>query len=617
MGRPLRIGAMRPRTSKKLISGALLAVLLGSLWFYLAPTAIGGSTSWVVTDGISMEPHFHAGDLVIVRSRSSYRVGEIVAYRNRQLHTIVLHRIVGRDGSRYIFKGDNNNFLDFEHPAQSQLIGALWLHLAGVGSRLESLHSPLLVGGLFALATLLFAGAAFTGRRRRRRRQRRAETNTRSGPAAPLPQAQTLQLRILAAGLLALLPFACLALLAFTRPSEALLRSEVPYEQRGTLSYTARARPGPVYPGNLARTGDPLFTHVVNLVELTFDYRFESAEAARLSAKMTIAATLGSVLGWRRTVPLSTTSSFTGREGRARATLDLGALLALINSVEASTGLRSTYTLTLTPSVLARGTLGGLAVHAKFAPAIAFSLNQLELQPLTPGAGGSSGSSPASDFTRTSSATTSGRRSEAMQLSLGLLRLPVAKAREISLIAIGLITCLLVALLALAKPRRRDESASIRARYGGLIIPVDRVWQLPGVAVIDVADIEALVRIAAHYDRSILHERTDYGEAFWVADESGQFRYWIGTPEQTPAGVPAPSLEDAWPEPPTEQFELPNRPVLESDSAPTLEFAAQAPGNGSDGGAGLWSASWEPTVNRESVERIDEPYGVEHGPLLG
>ncbi len=40
-------------------------------------------------------------------------------------------------GSRYIFKGDNNNFVDFEHPARSQLIGALSLHLAGVGSRLR------------------------------------------------------------------------------------------------------------------------------------------------------------------------------------------------------------------------------------------------------------------------------------------------------------------------------------------------------------------------------------------------------------------------------------------------------------------------------------------------
>jgi hypothetical protein len=63
-----------------------------------------------------------------------------------------------------------------------------------------------------------------------------------------------------------------------------------------------------------------------------------------------------------------------------------------------------------------------------------------------------------------------------------------------------------------------------------LIIPVARVWQRPGAPVIDVEDMDALVRIAEHYDRSILHEAGDEGEAFWVTDESGQFRYALGAP---------------------------------------------------------------------------------------
>ena len=61
-----------------------------------------------------------------------------------------------------------------------------------------------------------------------------------------------------------------------------------------------------------------------------------------------------------------------------------------------------------------------------------------------------------------------------------------------------------------------------------MIVPVARVWQLPGVPVIDVEDMEALAQIAEHYDRSILHEVAEDGEAFWVTDESGQFRYALG-----------------------------------------------------------------------------------------
>jgi hypothetical protein len=55
--------------------------------------------------------------------------------------------------------------------------------------------------------------------------------------------------------------------------------------------------------------------------------------------------------------------------------------------------------------------------------------------------------------------------------------------------------------------------------------------QQPGIPVIDVPDIGSLAQLAEHYDRSILHEVSREGEAFWVIDESGQFRYALGAPE--------------------------------------------------------------------------------------
>ncbi len=597
---------MRTRNYKKLISGAMLALVLGSLWFWLAPASVGGSSSWVVTEGISMEPRFHAGDLVLVRAQSDYKVGEIVAYHSNAFHTVVLHRIVGRAGSRYIFKGDNNNFVDFEHPARSQLIGALWLHVPGLGGRLESIHSPLLIGGLFALATLLFAGAAFTSRRRRRRRQRRAEGPGRqSTPHVPRPPAP--QPAILVGGLLAMVPFAALALLAFTRPAEALLHTQAPYEERTTVSYRAAARPGPIYPDNTARTGDPLFTHVVNRVQFNFAYHFQSRERHHLSGRIALAATVQSSEGWRRTIPLGRPASFRGDSALASTSVELDSLLALIRTVETSTGVRSTYTLTLTPTVTTSGSVGGLPLHGAFAPATSFTLNPLELQPLVPGAGGgTAGRVPASAFTRSSTGTASGLRSQPMHLSLGIVSLPVASAREIALAAVALIACLIALLSGLARPSRRDESADIRARYGGLIIPVERVWQLPGVAVIDVADIEALVRIADHYDRSILHELADDGEAFWVTDESGQFRYWIpaaaGQNAQTyaafAAGEQAGFEALGWAEP---------APVIDAADAPTLEFAALSAPSAYPRTSPGWVAA------TESVEYIEAPLNGEPG----
>ena len=522
---------MRTRHTRRLVSSALGLIVLGCLWFYLAPVGLGGSTTYVVTNGISMEPRFHTGDLALVRSQSSYRVGEIVAYHNEMLGTIVLHRIVGREGARYLFKGDNNNFVDFEHPTASQLIGALWLHIPGAGARLHSIRSPALVGILVAIGTLLFAGAAFTEHKRRRRRRRRAGEGSQH-PARHLPQHSAEPVvGVLAIGFIALLPFVGLALLAFTRPSTARRPFNVPYKQSGTISYSADAAPGPAYAGNRAATGDPLFTHVLSAVNLSFGYVFDAAARHSVTGKASLSATIASTSGWQTTLQLGPPRYFRGDRALVTGTLDLTSLLALMHSVDNATKVNGTYTLTLTPHVSATGSLDLLPLHTTFSPKIEFSLNELEVQPVASTGGGvAAGHSSASPFAPSAAGSVTGRRYQPLYLSFKLARLSVATARTIALGAIAVLVCALLAILALVRPRRREESKSILARYGQLIVPVTRVWQLPGVAVIDVADMESLVRIAEHYDRSILYETGDEGECFWVSDESGQFRYALAAP---------------------------------------------------------------------------------------
>ena len=526
-----------PRHITRAVSTAVATAAVACAWFLFAPSALGGSTTYVVTDGVSMQPRFHSGDLALVRGQGQYRVGQIVAYHNRQLGTIVLHRIVGRAGSRYVFKGDNNNFVDFEHPARSQLIGALWMHLPGLGADLGAVRSPALIGGLFALGTLLLGGAAFTRHRRRRRRERRAgEPTAARVPSAPLAVTMSggAVPVMLSIGLAALSPFIVLALLAFTRPSSAAISVDVPYAQHGRLAYEAEPSPGPAYPAGRLRTGDPVFTRVVPSIDFRYSYRFSSAESHRVAGSTALTATVASTSGWRTTIPLGRPAPFRGDVATVAAPLDVGSLLALTSRVEAITAVHGTYTLTIAPHVQVRGHVGGAPLHEVFAPASRFSLNKLEIRPVT--ANGSSASEtidPASLFANSAQGTATARQSRPAHLSLGALALSVSAARSIALVGIALVAFALAAALTLLRPRRRrDETASILARYGSLIVPVERVWQLPGVSVIDVADMDALARIAGHYERSILHERTEYGDAFWVSDESGQFRHAVWAEEE-------------------------------------------------------------------------------------
>jgi signal peptidase I len=551
-----------PRT-RKLASLALGTVVLVFLWVYLAPAAIGGSTSYVVTDGISMEPRFHSGDLALVRSRSVYHVGEIVAYYNKAFHTVVLHRIVARDGSRYVFKGDNNNFLDFEHPTRSQLIGALWLHLPGVGGTLESIRSPALIAGLVMLGALLFLGGAFTRQRRRRRRQARAGMAAAPLVGRPRPTLSRESLGGLVALLaFALIPFAVIALLAFTRPSSKPVPFSVAYQQKGTLSYTAYARPGPTYARNIAVTGEPLFSRVLNTAQMHFAYELQAPEAREFTGVGSMYAEIESTSGWRTSVLLGHPVHFRGPRGVIDAPLPLHSLLALVQSVEATTGIGGSYTLTITPRVNVSGSVSAHPLRTSFSPPSKFALTPLELKPFAHASGSlTEPSSPTSQFTQTKSGSLAGKHSEPLSLSFGVGRLTVGAARALALGGIVLLAMALMALLSLVRPVVRDEVETIRARYSRYIVPVARVATLPGVSVIDVADMDALVRIAEHYDRSILHETSAGVDAFWVTDESGQFRYAVGAGSTVSAPTPTPM--------PTPIFAAPP----ERAEADTTEFA--------------------------------------------
>ncbi|MGH2854754.1 MAG: signal peptidase I [Solirubrobacteraceae bacterium] len=548
---------MRSSQIKKLLSRALGLILLGLLCFWFAPSQFGGATTYVVTHGTSMEPRFHTGDLALVRSQSSYHVGEIVAYDNKMLHTVVLHRIIGRHGSRYIFKGDNNNFVDPEHPKASQLVGALWLHIPGAGATLLSLRSPLLVGALLAVGLLILTGSVCASRRRLRGRQRRAGEGV-PARSVHLPRpSRTPTVGIVAVGLLLLVPFIVLALVAFTKAPTAQHPYAIPYKQSGALSYTAEAPPGPAYPEGRVTTGEPIFAHIVKAIDFSFAYRFQATDRRRLGGTIALDADVASSVGWKTTIHLVPPTPFRGSRAAVSGTLDLTSLFALLRSVEKATALSGGYTLTIVPKVTAAGTVDALPIHAKFTPKATFTLTPSEIESATssssaPSTSTSTEERPAANpLASSTSGTATGAHTVPETLTLGVTTLSVATARTVARDAIVLIVCIVLAMLALLRPLRallgvrpQDESATIRSRYGRLIVPVARVWQLPGVPVIDVADMDALAQIAEHYDRSILHETAEEGEAYWVTDESGQFRYALGAWASAVDGEPVDLLDE-------------------------------------------------------------------------
>ncbi len=143
--------------------------LLAVAWAIAAPPQVGGGTTYVITTGISMLPNFHAGDLVLLRTEPGYHVGEVAGYHNGRLGVTVMHRIVAVNSGHYVFKGDNNSWVDSVQPTAAQVVGAEWVHLSGWGNVLLALRAPGLTAVVFGLAWL----GLFWPRSRSRRHRRR------------------------------------------------------------------------------------------------------------------------------------------------------------------------------------------------------------------------------------------------------------------------------------------------------------------------------------------------------------------------------------------------------------------------------------------------------------
>lgn len=489
----------RTFTLGRRIAALLLLATAILSWTVLAPPSFGGSTTYVVTRGVSMEPRFHTGDLALVRAQPAYHVGDVVAYKSRLLHTIVLHRIVARDGSLYVFKGDNNNFRDPEHPARDQLIGRLWLHVPHGGLDLAPLRDPIVLALLAGLAAW-FLLAVPPARRRRGRRP----------PAAAGPHTETAAVVSGALLVVSLL----LAGLAFTRATETPSHRSFGYEQHGRFSYWALARPGAVYPGGRVTTGDPLFVSLVHTARVSFAYRFSAPAPRLIGGRIWLDAEVASTTGWTRRWTLAPAHAFKGDHATIDASLSLTTLERTLRAVETATGSPpQTYALTIQPHVSTAGVLGGALLQARMTPKLELSIDDTRAAPIQgaifrPARGGSA-----------RLATETARR-----LRLVKVTLPVAAARTLA--ALGVLAGLLglaFSLLRIRRGRGAAESERIRARFRDRLIAVASADTGVYTDIVELETVDELARVAERYDRMIL----DHDGDFRVADDGVLYRYRV------------------------------------------------------------------------------------------
>jgi signal peptidase I len=520
----------------QLLSAIVSLALLGVGWFFLAPTQLGGSDAYVQIYGTSMQPRFHAGDLVIVRStNSTFRVGDIAAYRNPTLgNHVVLHRIIQITGGRYVFKGDNNNFVDSYHPTRNELVGHMWVHAPAVGRYLVWMHGPhlFLVAGIIALITLLL-GAGF-GSRRVGRRARGDGPNLL--PSAPGGSGRSFG-ALPATAAAALVAFAALAALSFARPLTTHALAQGVYTQTGHFSYDASSPEGaPVYGSTTVTTGQPLFLSIVHNANFHFAYALSSAKAHAVSGTIALDAQVASSNGWKRTLHLAAPTSFSGDRTTITGGLSFLSLSKLLQRVDALSNLiGGTYTLTLVPKVHIHGIVGGNPVNDHFAPSLPLTLdpNELQLQQ-----GSATGAGAASALTQAASG--SGAVTVASHISLLKLKLSVALARRVSLVGGALAAILLLAGILLGlRSRKADEHDQIGRQYRDLIVSVEGLPAAAAASLVRTTSIEGLARIADQAGRMVMHTERAGLHTYFVEDSGVRYTFELGVGAEVPDNVPS------------------------------------------------------------------------------
>jgi len=508
-----------------LINLALFAAL-ATIWIAFAPTLIGGRASYVVVNGNSMEPRFHRGDLVIVQAASIYNVGDIVIYRNAEMNAFVIHRIIAIEQGRYIFKGDNNSWIDTYRPTRAELIGKLWVHVPKLGKGMEWLRYPIhmaLTAGV--LGGILMAGMMI------KPKQHGKHKLTTSGNFGGVLEAGLYLFGFFALFFLGFSIFAFVRPL--TRPAE-----KIEYQQESHFTYSATGTPG-IYDTETVRSGEPVFPRLTCFMNIGFTYNVLGEQLQEVSGShQLIARVMDEQSGWQRTIPLNQQTAFNGNSFSTVSTLDLCQAVALVNTLEQETGLRANaYTLEVITQVAMTANAGGNQISDSFEPRLVFKFDEVHFFLTAP-----KGQDDPLNLSELSSASNSNLEMNTLSL-LGWTP-TIGTVRAIALL--GLILSLSGLLLVVSRifiMTQQSQEALIRLRYGALLVNVYEREIEPASTHIDVTSIEELAKLAERHNTVILHMTLNFLHYYLVQSNGVTYRYVFSAGRRALADIEPPRRE--------------------------------------------------------------------------
>ncbi len=492
-----------------LAAGGLVAAWAG--WLAFAPVGLWGSLYYLETQGPSMLPLFHPGDLAIVKQGGPYRIGEIVLYRYPKLG-VFLHRIVGVSGGRFLMKGDHNAYIDPYHPLPSDVLGHLWLHVSGAGVVFSWLHEPAIAVGLAVAIGAGFLVMPYLIKDSRRKKE--SGGNLRRRRSLPLLLLGPSGVVAATVAVVVLLASGILAAVAFSSRSTTTEMVTKRFNQVGSFSYSATG-PAAIYPGGRVSTGQPIFQRIVSAVNFRFAYHLVAQQAAGVSGTMTLQAIISEPDGWSEGFQLAPPTHFSGNGGVITGTLSLARVDGVLSSLGSAIGVSGTpdANLSIVPHAAVSGKLAGKRFSGDFSPRLPFVVDSVELSVAQ-----STQAGAAPNFNPSKGGVVYAYTSIPARIGVLGIQTTVAGGRRLAVSGgvVGLLAALvLVAIYRMASTE--PEAERIRSRYRSLLVEAKGAGIDSLKPPVAVASVEELARLANQEGLPVLH---------WV-DPDGTHRFVV------------------------------------------------------------------------------------------
>ncbi len=516
----------RKQWTMALLAGLVIVITIAS-WALFAPPQMGGLSTLVIVNGNSMEPLFHSGDLVIVRSADFYQVGDVVAYKNMQLGKFVIHRIVGENSDQFVLQGDNNTWTDGYEPASSEIIGKQWIHIPFIGKVMNWFRKPIYL----SLSVCLMGGLLMISRLKERSQQlhrKIKQTSFRKRLLTPQRIGQSGEIFFFIFGII-LFASLIFGLIAFTRPVTKTIPEDIPYKHTGRFDYSAPA-PSGVYDSNTIQSGQPIFLKLNCDVQIDYSYALAAESVQNIQGTQAINAVISDSNGWKRTLILQPDTAFSGSESSVSTNINFCEINSIVKAMQEKTGLQhSEYSLSIVPVTNIEGKIEGVNFADIYAPALEFRFNDISFWMVNTSGAGEEVVTP---LFPVSERTLKNWVDAPETISFLGMKLPVAGVRVFASIFFLLSAGSFIYLfITMSKMSKASKNADVRLRYNPMLVDIQNLTIEPNLSITDVASMQDLARLAERNGSIMFHYVDENGiNTYLVHNENILYR--VALPER-------------------------------------------------------------------------------------